>query len=45
LSGTREDELLLSESELNKVRESRAAFATRSALDVAAMLAGEVLAR
>jgi transcription termination factor Rho len=45
ISGTRDDELLLSESELNRVRELKSAFATRSALDVAATIAGEVLAR
>jgi transcription termination factor Rho len=44
-SGTRDDELLLSEAESKQVRESRAAFATRSTLDVAAVIAGEVLAR
>jgi hypothetical protein len=37
--------LLLSEAESNKVRELRSGFAKRSSLDVAAMIAGEVLAR
>jgi transcription termination factor Rho len=41
-SGTREDDLLLTESEAKRVRELRAAFATRSPLDVAAAIADEV---
>ncbi len=45
LSATRDDELLLSEAEANKVRELRSGFAKRSSLDVAATIAGEVLAR
>jgi len=45
LSATRDDELLLSAAELNRVRELKGAFGTRSPLDVAAMIAGEVLAR
>jgi transcription termination factor Rho len=40
LSGTRDDELLLTESELNGVREKRTSFATRSSLDVAGIIAG-----
>ena len=45
LSGTRDDELLLSETELNRMREQRASFAKRTTLDVAAIIAGEVPAR
>ena len=45
LSGTRDDELLLTETELHRVRALRASFAARTSLDVAAMIAGEVLAR
>ena len=45
LSGTRDDELLLSDTELKRVRELQSAFGTRSPLDVAAMIAGEVHAR
>jgi transcription termination factor Rho len=45
LSGTRDDDALLTETEANKVRELRLGFSGRSTLDVAATIAGEVLAR
>jgi transcription termination factor Rho len=44
LSGTRDDELLLSEAEAHRVRALRSAFAARSAADAAAMVADEVAA-
>ena len=44
LSGTRDDELLLSDAELNRVREQRASFPARSSLDVATTILGEALA-
>jgi transcription termination factor Rho len=43
-SRTRDDELLLSEADLHRVRALRSAFATRSPSDVAAMVADEVAA-
>jgi transcription termination factor Rho len=45
LSGTRDDELLLSDAEFKRARELQHAFGTRAPLDVAAMIAGEVPAR
>jgi transcription termination factor Rho len=42
VSGTRDDDTLLSDAELNKVRDQRAGFATLSSLDVAARVAGDL---
>jgi transcription termination factor Rho len=43
-SRTRDDELLLSEADLHRVRALRSAFATRSPADVATMVADEIAA-
>jgi transcription termination factor Rho len=43
-SGTREDELLLTEAERKRAQELRAALATRSPLEAAAAIAGDVAA-
>jgi transcription termination factor Rho len=44
LSGTREDELLLTPAELKHVHELRTSFGTRAATDAAALIAGDVAA-
>jgi transcription termination factor Rho len=45
MSGMRDDDVLLSDAELTRVRDVRSGFGTRSALEVAATIAGEIAAR